>query len=285
MIEKVKILNMYFGDDIVNSIFMSGLDSLVIIDTGIREKKELLLDEISKYNFVKLFIIITHAHPDHIGNNYALKDKYNPIFISNACSINLLEDYEYQFSKIVSQVRKYFKIDNSIKDSYFSLLDKEVKIDISFCDKMRIDLGNRDLHLIHLPGHTIGDLGIMDKENKILILSELIFKHSRNMIIHIQDYQKYLDSLNIIEKLVSENNLEMLITSHEEKPIKGQDNIFRAIKYNREYIKKIKKEVDNLYKENNSIRDTAREICRLYSKSYTFDSVITTKALLKDTNN
>lgn len=79
------------------------------------------------------------------------------------------------------------------------------------------------------------------------------------MIIHIQDYQKYLDSLNIIEKLVSENNLEMLITSHEEKPIKGQDNIFRAIKYIREYIKKIKKEVDNLYKENNSIRDTARE--------------------------
>lgn len=275
---------MHYGKDVVNSIFIKGLDTLVVVDTGVTEKKKILLDEIFKYDFAKLLIILSHAHPDHIGNNYALKEKYNPIFISNFYSKELLENYEYQFSRIVEQVEEYFNIDKNVKNFYFGLLDAEVNIDISFFNEMEINLGDRSLKLLHLPGHTIGDIGIMDKENKILILSELIFKHSRDMIIYIEDYNQYLNSLSKIEKLTSDNNLDMLITSHEEKPFNGTKNILEIINYNKEYIKRLKKDIENIYKKNKSIKDTAEEICALYSKSYTFDAVITSKNLLKNVN-
>lgn len=42
--DKVKVLNMYYGSDVVNSIFIHELDTLVIIDTGIKDKKEKILN-------------------------------------------------------------------------------------------------------------------------------------------------------------------------------------------------------------------------------------------------
>ena len=185
MIENIKILNMNYSKDVVNSILIQSLDTLLIIDTGISEKKEILLNEINKYNFRKLFVILTHAHPDHIGNNYALKENYNPIFITNLSSKKLLENYTYQFNIIIDKVSDHFKVKKEFKDFYFALLDKEVEIDVSFTEEMYLNLGTTDFKIIKLPGHTDGDIGIIDKKNRLLILSELIFKHSRNIMIYI----------------------------------------------------------------------------------------------------
>ncbi|MDZ7838024.1 MAG: hypothetical protein U5N58_08760 [Actinomycetota bacterium] len=41
----IKLLNMFYGNDVVNSIFIEGDNSLVIVDTGVIERKQQLLDE------------------------------------------------------------------------------------------------------------------------------------------------------------------------------------------------------------------------------------------------
>jgi len=272
--------NMFYGNDVVNSIFIQDEDSLVIVDTGVLERKQELLDEIAKQHYEKLFIVITHAHADHIGNNFAIKEKFNPVFISNIYSKGLLEDYEFQYDQIVGKAKDEYDVDASTRSWYFGLIDQAVSIDIAFYDQMELNLGNRQFQIMHLPGHTVGDLGIIDKENKLLIVSELIFKHSREMIIYIEDYKGYLESLDKIEALVNDYSINTMLTAHEQEPICGKDNILDIIDYNRQYINKLKDDYQKLYKQNKSLRETAAQICDMYSKSYTFDSVITGKALL-----
>ncbi|MDD3777066.1 MAG: MBL fold metallo-hydrolase [Actinomycetota bacterium] len=272
--------NMFYGNDVVNSIFIQDEDSLVIVDTGVLERKQELLDEIAKQHYEKLFIVITHAHADHIGNNFAIKEKFNPVFISNIYSKGLLEDYEFQYDQIVGKAKDEYDVDASTRSWYFGLIDQAVSIDIAFYDQMELNLGNRQFQIMHLPGHTVGDLGIIDKENKLLIVSELIFKHSREMIIYIEDYKGYLESLDKIEALVNDYSINTMLTAHEQEPICGKDNILDIIDYNRQYINKLKDDYQKLYQQNKSLRETAAQICDMYSKSYTFDSVITGKALL-----
>jgi len=271
---------MFYGNDVVNSIFIQDEDSLVIVDTGVLERKQELLDEIAKQHYEKLFIVITHAHADHIGNNFAIKEKFNPVFISNIYSKGLLEDYEFQYDQIVGKAKDEYDVDASTRSWYFGLIDQAVSIDIAFYDQMELNLGNRQFQIMHLPGHTVGDLGIIDKENKLLIVSELIFKHSREMIIYIEDYKGYLESLDKIEALVNDYSINTMLTTHEQEPICGKDNILDIIDYNRQYINKLKDDYQKLYQQNKSLRETAAQICDMYSKSYTFDSVITGKALL-----
>jgi len=278
--DKIKVLNMYYGSDVVNSIFIHELDTLVIIDTGIKDKKEKILNEIAKYEFKKLFVILTHAHPDHIGNNYAIKESYKPIFIANINSKRYLEDYKFQFDSSIEKIKDYFHIKKEIRDFYFGLMDEEVKIDISFYNQMVIDLGKRRLKIIHLPGHTLGDIGVLDRKNNTLILSELVFNHSRDILICLEDYSKYVNSLKVIEKIVKEEDMEHLITSHHEKAIEGKKKILETIQYNIDYINELKLDTDKLYKSKYSIEEIAKEICRKRKKEYMYISIDTVRCMI-----
>ena len=165
-LENIKIVGMKYYNDLVNSIFIKDLDSLLIIDTGIKKGKDALLSEILKNDFKKFFVIITHGHPDHLGNNFMLKENFNPIFIANTCSKKMIEDYKYQFKTVVGRASDHYEVTDKLKKSYFNMMDKEIKVDILFHEKMYLNLGNIELKIINLPGHTLGDIGIIDKKKQ-----------------------------------------------------------------------------------------------------------------------
>lgn len=282
MLKDIKVFNIYYGTgDIVNSIFIHNSETLLIIDTGVKEKGNELINEIEKYNFNKLFIVITHAHPDHIGNNNKIKERYNPIFISNMIAKRLLENYKLQIDKLNSQTMGFEVVSKEIEDFWFSHMDKEVLIDVSFDRKMELQIGKRNLSLISLPGHTLEDIGIIDKDNSLLILSELIFDHSRGMLIFIDDSESYLSSLDKIEEIVIKEDIKYLITSHVPDIFSGKNKILDLIEYNRNYVKNLRDETKKIYKINNSVVDTAKKISEIYKKPYSLFSIYTIKAIIK----
>lgn len=281
MLGNIKILNLYYGNDVTNSIFVKGREELVLIDTGLKEKKEELLSEIKKYSFKKLYVILTHYHADHIGNNYSLRTKYDPIFIANTNSRRYLEDYEYHINSIIERAPDFPGTAN-IRGLLLGFLDKEIKINILFYKELIINIGNTKLEIISLPGHTDGSLGIIDKKNKLLILSELLFKHSREMIIYLEDFDKYIESLEKVKSIVEKYNIEYLITSHDEKPFKGNKEILNIVKFNADYINKLSSSVKKLHSKEYSKEEIAKEICKEYGKDYTLESLVTVKSILKN---
>lgn len=135
-------------------ILASKDDSLaIIIDPGNEENK--IKKVLNKYKLKPAFIINTHGHIDHIGCD----DKFDVSIYAHRDDVALLKSPELNLSSFISQpyiVRSKIKV----------LEDKE-----------NISLGDMQLEVIHLPGHTPGGIGLLMKKpgNKIVFTGDTLF--------------------------------------------------------------------------------------------------------------
>ena len=138
-------------------ILACGPDSrAIIIDPG--EEKQKIERVLKKYNLKPEFIINTHGHIDHIGCD----DKFGvPVYIHRQ-DASLLENPELNLSAFLT--------------SPFSL-KSNVKV---LEDKDNIELGQIQLEVIHVPGHTPGGISLLMKKpkDKILFTGDSLFYHS-----------------------------------------------------------------------------------------------------------
>lgn len=137
-------------------ILASGPDSrAIIIDPGAQDYK--IKEILNKYNLTPEFIINTHGHIDHIGCD----DKFGiPVYIHRK-ELALLRNPELNLSSFLASAF-------SIKSEVRALEDKE-----------NIELGQMQLEVLHVPGHTPGGISLLMKkpESKILFTGDTLFYH------------------------------------------------------------------------------------------------------------
>lgn len=128
-------------DDGVYCTLIKGSEMAVLIDTGYGKRN---LKTFVEANIVTPYIVInSHGHPDHIGGNhwfdrvYALKEEWDVI--------------------------KYFEEN---KPEEYAL--EEIQIG------QRISLGNLNIVVICLAGHTKGSVGVIVEEEGILISGDAL---------------------------------------------------------------------------------------------------------------
>lgn len=157
----------------------------VIVDPGNNSPRE--NDAISKYidkNGLKpVMVVNTHGHIDHIvGINY-LKDTYHIPFALSG------ED-EFLVKSAPMQGRLYgFETDEA------------PTVDIDLSKQTTIKFGNTELEVIKTPGHSPGHIALYNKENKILLTGDTLFKGSVGRTdLPGGDYKQLMES--IIGKLI-----------------------------------------------------------------------------------
>jgi len=137
-------------------ILASGPNSrAIIIDPG--DEKQKIERVLKKYNLKPEFVINTHGHIDHIGCD----DKFGvPVYIHRQDSV-LLESPELNLSA-------FFASSFSLKSNIKILEDKD-----------NIELGQIQLEVIHVPGHTPGGISLIMKKpkDKILFSGDTLFYH------------------------------------------------------------------------------------------------------------
>ena len=81
-----------------------------------------------------------------------------------------------------------------------------------------IDLGDRKLEIIDLPGHTPGSIAVLDKENRVLISGDPIQRHGRVFMFgsH-RNMDAYIKSLESLDKRKDE--FDEIWPSHADIPI------------------------------------------------------------------
>ncbi len=127
----------------------------IIIDPGSESQK--IERVLKKYNLKPEFIINTHGHIDHIGCD----DKFGvPVYIHRE-DLALLENPELNLSLFLASP---FSIKSNIK-----IME----------DKNSIELGEIQLEVIHVPGHTPGGISLHMKRPKdnILFTGDSLFYH------------------------------------------------------------------------------------------------------------
>lgn len=171
----------------VRFFLLTGTEKALLIDSGmqIHNAKEIAKSLTS----LPIELLNTHADMDHIGSN----EQFDSFYMHPAEEAN------------------YKRLGNA---GHFGRL-------ISIREGDELDLGNRVLRIIHLPGHTAGSVAVLDVNNRVLISGDPVQKHGR--IFMFAQHRNMKDYINSLEKLNGMTaDFDELWPSHADIPIKSE---------------------------------------------------------------
>ena len=148
----------------VNIIIIFG-EKITLIDTGVKSS----LSQIQEYlegNGRAISdidrIILSHAHPDHIGLAAKLKELSGCKIMAHRAEKDWMENIQLQF-------------DERPVPGFFNLVDKSVLLD-EFLEHNQVIEIEQNIHLkiFHAPGHSKGSINILFQEDEILFTADSI---------------------------------------------------------------------------------------------------------------
>ena len=167
-------------DNGVRFFLLAGTAGALMIDSGMRTPNAREIAE--SITNLPLQLLNTHADPDHISGNGA----FDSVFMSP------MEENLYRSHGGKGTIRP-------VKNG-----------DI-------IDLGDRALEIIDLPGHTPGSIAILDNKYKVLIGGDSIQNGRIFMFGEHRNMEKYIESLTGLSKY--EGRFDIIYPSHSTFPV------------------------------------------------------------------
>ncbi|MBO4473334.1 MAG: MBL fold metallo-hydrolase [Clostridiales bacterium] len=167
-------------DSGVRFLLLCGTEKAALIDTGMTSPDAKEIAE--GLTDLPLLLINTHADPDHISGNSAFPEFY--------MSPNEEENY------------RNFKGQGTI------LPVKEGDI---------IDLGDRVLRIIDIPGHTPGSIAILDEKNRVLTSGDTVQDGKIFMFGPMRDLDKFIESLKHLSEF--EDQFDEIYPMHGSFPV------------------------------------------------------------------
>lgn len=128
----------------------------MIIDPG--SEKDKIIEKINSLNLIPKYIILTHAHGDHIGAASDLKKYYNIPICVHHMDLNMLSNADLNYSEMI--------FDKPIS----------IKTDMILDNTDVLNLGTLKVEIIHTPGHTHGSISL--KCNDVIFCGDTLFKES-----------------------------------------------------------------------------------------------------------
>lgn len=178
---KINDTTWIFNEGDIRFFLLEGKTEALLIDCGCqtRNAKE-LANEVTS---LPLKLILTHADPDHTGSIKEFDEFYmNPAEAGN------------------------FYKDHRGKGNMIPVEDKDI-----------IDLGDRPLEIIALPGHTPGSIAILDINNKLLFSGDPIQDGKIFMFGERREFHAYAKSM---EKAIRmQDRFDYIYPSHGSFPI------------------------------------------------------------------
>lgn len=152
-----------------NCFLLIGNKKAALIDTGlgignIREIVDLITD-------LDITVLTTHVHWDHIGGHRYFED----------FGVHKLEETWINggFPLALDVVKINLGKENSLFPTEFKMDDYTIfqgKPRYTYEDGYVIDLGNRNIRVIHTPGHSPGHCCFYDEEKQYLYTGDLIYR-------------------------------------------------------------------------------------------------------------
>jgi glyoxylase-like metal-dependent hydrolase (beta-lactamase superfamily II) len=209
-----------------------GEDRTVLVDAGIAGTPEeviipyleeigLSLEDIDE-------VIISHADVDHCGGNRALKERHPSLWFScGEPDRAYIETKKVMLAEIYRWSEPYgFGPDEDSLDWIRRELGGDSPIDAGLRGGETMRLGpDRRIEILHLPGHTLGHLGIWDPKNNAAIIIDAaletgIYDREKNRLIP----PRYFDAIQYQSTIRKLQTLrpEHLLTAHY-PPMQGEE--------------------------------------------------------------
>lgn len=168
---------------LVNTFLVEGSEKAALIDTGCGIGH--LADCVRELTNKPLIILLTHDHFDHTGGifefpnvpAYLHEEDYEKMAESHAAIFKVLQTDDYnRMRKFYITSRGPIRSPDLKQEELLSLVPKERTPTEFTCTPMQdgdiFDLGGRKLEIIHTPGHTDGEVCILDRKERILFTGD-----------------------------------------------------------------------------------------------------------------
>ncbi len=219
-------------------------DEITIIDSGVAGSEKLIFeyiktigrepDEISR-------LLITHAHPDHIGSAKVVQDQTGCKIGAHKNGVRWIENIELQ------------NLERPVP-GFFELVGGSAKVDFILDDKTVLDLGDTELEIYATPGHSNDSLSFYDKTSNVLITGDVIPQWSDLPI-----YDDFYGLHMSLQFLLSFKEVEWLLSSWSD-PICGNSLAEKTIEDGIDYIETIDREIAKI--EESAVRQDSMKLCR-----------------------
>jgi hydroxyacylglutathione hydrolase len=238
---KIPIRPDFFVERFVNIFLIFCNDKIVLIDSGVNGSTTFISNYLQqlghKSEEIKL-LILTHSHPDHIGNALNLQKMIGCKILAHKNEQSWIENIEQQFKE-------------RPVPGFYSLVAGPVKIDEFVDDGSIIQLDDKSqLKIYFTPGHSAGSISLFHTTDKVLICGDAVPVPGTQPI-----FDCYSQSMDSIDKLKSIQDVSVLLSSWDE-PKKG-NGILQAFDDGLIYLDKIVEIVNknrNSFSEVNQMR-------------------------------
>ena len=168
-------------DGMVRFFLLKGSEKALLVDTGmtVRHAREIA----TALTGLPVELLNTHADMDHTGSNEQFESFY----------LHPADEAHYRRAGKTGRV-------------------------IPVRDGDELDLGNRKLKIIHLPGHTPGSIAVLDTKYRVLISGDPIQEHGRIFMFgEHRNMAEYVRSLEKLEKMAAD--FDEIWPSHADLPL------------------------------------------------------------------
>jgi glyoxylase-like metal-dependent hydrolase (beta-lactamase superfamily II) len=178
---------------------------ICLIDSGVKNADALFFDYLKnlgrKPREISL-LLLTHAHPDHIGSARAIREATGCRIAAHPDARGWIEDVEQQFKE-------------RPVPGFHELVGGSASVDRDLQDGAVIDLGPVTLEVVHTPGHTRDSIAFYCKEEGVLFSGDAIPQANGLPI-----YEDAATTAASIKKLKAIRSIKYLLSSWSD-PVEG----------------------------------------------------------------
>jgi hydroxyacylglutathione hydrolase len=222
-------------------------ERICLIDSGVAGCEKIIqeyLESTGKSPQEISRLILTHAHPDHIGASAAIKRIFGCTVAAHAAEKAWIED-----AKLQARERPV--------PGFFSLVGGSVPVDqtLQEGDVLHLD-DDLELQVLHTPGHSPGSISLWLAKDGALFSADAVPINGDMPI-----YQDILASILSVQRLASIPEINLLLAAWDE-PRRGGE-AYRIIEEGRQYLQRIHRSVLKAAKENQApVERDPIQLCR-----------------------
>ena len=196
-----------------NSSFVITSEGIVVVDTPYLPTDAIKWrDEIAKRGEVR-FVINTEHHPDHTTGNYFL-----PGIVVSSNVVRAL------FGRMLRMPDIYKRVEEKDPEGLYLLENYQPRLPtITFSDQMEIYLGDHTFQLIHMAGHTPGQVAVFVPQEKVVFTGDNFINGWQPSLNNCCPLE-WVESLEKIEAM----DVDVVVPGHGEIGDKKAVRVFKA---------------------------------------------------------
>jgi len=228
-------------------VFLIYGKKICLIDSGVAGSEKVILEYLERTGRSPQeisMLILTHAHPDHIGSAAAIKRISGCTLAAHADEKAWIEDVDLQAKE-------------RLVPGFFTLVGGSVQVDRILKDGDILHLeGGPALRVMHTPGHSPGSLSLWLAGEGALFTADAV-----PIAIDMPIYQDILASVRSVQRLASIPQIKLLLAAWDEPRPGGE--AYRIMDEGLQYLQRIHSSVLKAAKENPALQEEDfMQLCR-----------------------